>query len=162
MDDDARDPWDRRPGETSRSYAAFRRFRDLGPLRQLDMLVDDSTKLGTVRNWSSTHDWRDRADAWDDATHRMQDARRLEDIRKMHDTHARMGRAVYSKAFEALMAVDSSEIPPYVAGRLLDVGTTLERDTLTVSVEDMQGVTPPPAEDPWETIARELDGVPET
>lgn len=162
MTDAPRDPWDRRPGESPRGYVYFRRYRDLGPLRQIDGLVDRQAgvKRTTLTEWARRHDWKDRAAAWDDHTHRLSDAARLEALRQMHDTHQKAGRAVLAKALAALASVDPADIPPYAAARLLELGARLERDTLVTSVEELQGVTAPPAEDPWDTIARELDSVP--
>lgn len=154
-----RQPWDRGRGESARAYAAFRRFRDLGPLRTLEPLLADEN-LTTLRRWARLHDWRDRAGAWDDETHRLEDANRLEAIRTMHDRHQRAGRMAMAKALEALHGTRPEDIPPYAAARLLDLGARLERDTLTVSVEALQGVAPL-IEDPWEAVARELDGMPE-
>ncbi len=156
---EAREPWDRRQGESARAYEAFRRFRDLGPLRTLDPLVDEAggVRLATLREWQARQDWRDRAAAWDDAVHRLEDRRRLEELRGMHDRHQRAGRLAMAKAITALQSVKAEEIPPYAAARLLELGARLERDTLVVSVEELQGVAPAPVEDPWEAIARELD-----
>lgn len=159
-DDEPRAPWDRRPKESARAYEAFRRFRDLGPLRTLDMLTSDELRHQTVREWSRRHDWKDRATAWDDAAHRLDDARRLEEIRGMHDRHQRAGRASMAKALAALSLVRPEDIPPYAAARLLELGARLERDTLVVSVEELQGLNPVTTEDPWEEIARELDDLP--
>ena len=161
MNDEPRAPWDRRPRESSRAHSVFRRFRDLGPLRSLDMLVDDETKKTTLLGWSSEHDWRDRAAAWDDEVHRLEDARRLEAIRQMHDLHQRAGRAILQKGLAALAGVEPHEIPPYAAARLLELGARLERETLLVSVEEMQGIEPPPEEDPWDAVARELEALPD-
>lgn len=157
--DEERHPWDRRAGEPARAHVYFRRFRDLGPLRSLDVLVDPDARvfIQTLRKWQRTHDWRDRAQAWDDAVARQEDQARLEAIRGMHDRHQRAGRLAQQKALEALLGVPASEIPPYAAARLLELGTRLERDTLTTSVEELQGRTPPAPEDPWEQVARELD-----
>lgn len=161
-DDEPRAPWDRRPHESALSYSNFRRFRDLGPLRSLDMLVDDDMRLATLRRWQKDHHWRDRAAAWDDEAHRMDDARRLEAIRGMHDRHQRAGRAVLAKALQALANVPVDDIPPYAAARMLELGARLERDTLVVSVEELQQVPPAQTEDPWEAVARELEGIPDS
>lgn len=163
-DDDGRTPWDRRAGESPRAHAVFRRFRDLGPLRSLDVLVDEDAgiRYATLREWSRRLDWKDRAAAWDDEVHRLDDRRRLEEIRGMHDRHQRAGRLAMGKALAALQNVAAEDIPPYAAARLLELGARLERETLVVSVETLQGVAPAPIEDPWEAIARELDGVPGT
>jgi len=146
VSEDATHPWDRRPGETSRAHAAFRAFRDLGPLRLIEHVRLDGLALSTLKTWCVRHDWRDRAAAWDDELHRAADAHRLEAIREMHDTHARAGRMITAKALAALAKVEIADIPPYVAGRLLELGT-------------LQGIEAPPADDPWEIVARELEHV---
>ena len=155
-DDGARQPWDRRDTENARAYAAFRTFRDLGPVRRLVDVVDYPPR--TVKSWSTRHDWTDRALAWDDETHRLDDQRRLEAIRRMHDVHGRAARLALTRAIEALRGLDPAEIPAYAAARLLELGARLERDTLTVSVEELQGISALPldGEDPWERIARDF------
>ena len=153
---EAREAWDRRDGESAGAYAAFRRFRDLGPLRRLD---DVSGPPSGVRTWSAKWDWLARAVAWDDTIHQAADAARVEAIRTMHADHLRAGRAAVDKAVAALAALDPDEIPAHAAARLLELGTKLERDTLTVSVEELQGRTPhSEGPDPWDVIARELAG----
>lgn len=151
-----RAPWDRRKGEPNRSYLAFRAYRDLGPLRMLAR-VETDVGLRTVERWSARWDWAARAVAWDDETHRLEDARRLEAIRTMHDQHQRAGRAAMTKALAALAVIDPADIGAAAAARLLEIGTRLERDILTTSVEQLQGVAPATAvDDPWDAIAREL------
>jgi hypothetical protein len=115
--------------------------------------------LRSVQRWSSQWDWLARATAWDDETHLLDDRRRLEAIRTMHDTHQRAARAAIGKALAALAATAPEDIPASAAARLLELGTALERETLTVSVEALQGVARAEHEpDPWEAIARELQG----
>lgn len=162
--DDARHPWDRRAGESARAYATFRRYRDLGPLRDHEQLIDDEhgITIGMIRGWAKKQDWADRAKAWDDTVHRLEDMRRLESIRQMHDRHQRAGRLAMARALAALQDVQPEDIPPYAAARLLELGARLERDTLVVSVEELQGIRPPVDEDPWESVARELEGLPGT
>lgn len=159
MEEEGRAPWDRRAGESSRAYAYFRRYRDLGPLRAWDVLADPEHRvtLMTLRHWARTFDWKDRAQAWDEEVHRAEDLTRLEALRGMHDRHQRAGRLAQAKALAALQNVAAEDIPPYAAARLLELGARLERDTLLVSVEELQGRTPAAPEDPWDQVARELD-----
>jgi hypothetical protein len=162
--DPARDPWDRRSGEPSRAYETFRRFRDLGPLRRLDALVDPAHEITavTLRTWQARHDWLDRAAAWDDEVHRAADAARIEAIRDMHTRHTEAGRTLQAIALRVLeVYTEPEDVRPADAARLMDLGVRIERDTLLHSVEELQGVAPATT-DPWEAISRELDAVPDT
>ena len=158
IDVDQPPPWEREPGEPPKAYAAFRTFRDLPPAsRALDQTITD-VSARQVRNWAQRYNWRERAEAWDDQCNRVEDAERLDAIRSMHADHRQAGAAGRLKAVEALQLLDAATIPPAVIVRLLDVSAKLERSTLIVSVEELQGLDfeDEEAEDPWERIAREL------
>ena len=154
-----RDAWARQDGEPARAYDGFRSFRDLGTTRTLDPVAElAGVRVDTVRRWSGRWSWHERATAWDDEVHRIEDRERLEAIRTMHQNHRRAGRAAMLKALQALDHLQPQNIPAGAAARLLDLGSRLERQTLTVSVEDLQGLGDDDevAEDPFERIAREL------
>lgn len=156
MADAERYAWERRPGETSRPYAAFLQYRDLPPGQRTVRAV---TAAG-VRNasaWSTVWDWTARAIAWDDECQRTADLERLDALRTMHSNHARAARAVQQFALAALSRLDINEATPGDVARLLELGAKLERLTLTQSVEELQGKTPQfDADDPWGRITREL------
>ena len=75
----------------------------------------------------------------------------------MHHRHVEAGKQVVDLALAALIGVDPKDVPPYVAARLLAIGASLERDTLVVSVEELQGVDPELDDDPWERVGGELE-----
>lgn len=156
-------PWDRQPAEPSRAYATFRVFRDLpGVQRDITHVAQKAdVPERTARRWAQRWDWHARADAWDDACHQVDDEERLEAIRSMHSTHRKAGRAAVLKAIQALTLLDPAEMAhnPGIIARLLELGAKLERTTLIVSVEELQGVEVEDevTEDPWDRIARELD-----
>src|SRR6266566_2108084 len=58
-----REPWERQPGETPRSFEAFRAYLDLGPKRSLAAVR--RTGAGRTEAWSARHGWVRRAAAWD-------------------------------------------------------------------------------------------------
>jgi hypothetical protein len=156
---DTRDPWERHPKESAKAYGAFRAFRDLSPpaRRPEDLAATLGIAPTQLSSWAMRWDWWQRAAAWDDEAHRIDDQERLEAIRAMHLNHRRAGRAAMLIAMQALQAVDPETIAPYAAARLLELGARLERSTLTVSVEELQGLdSETSADDPWEQIAREL------
>jgi hypothetical protein len=159
------EPWDRQKGEPTKAHAGFRLYRDTPPHQRNLVLVAEQVTMSErrVRTWAQTWDWRGRADAWDDACHRVEDHERLEAIRNMHAVHRRAGRAALSKAIQALNLLAAEAMPPSTIARLLELGAKLERSTLIVSVEELQGIetTEVDEEDPWERIAAELTPPPD-
>jgi hypothetical protein len=153
--------WERQAGEPTRAHGAFRIYRD-SPVSQRDIArVAEQVGISPrrAREWAVRWEWRERAEAWDDACHHIEDTERLEAIRSMHAMHRRAGRAAITKAIQALDLLEPDEMPATAVARLLELGAKLERSTLIVSVEELQGldVGESDEEDPWERIARELD-----
>jgi hypothetical protein len=159
----ATQPWDRQPDEPATGYEAFRVFRDLTPSQRTNIsaVADQAGMTGQeCLALASAWQWRERAEAWDDVCHRIDDAERLDAIRQMHAVHRRAGRAALSKAVQALNNLSPEVMTPSQIARLLELGARLERSTLIVSVEELQGLDVEEVEDvddPWERIARELD-----
>lgn len=152
--------WDHQPNEPARGYAAFRLYRDTAPMQRNMAQLAESLNLSErrIRLWAQQWQWRERADAWDDACHQLEDRERLEAIREMHSVHRKAGRRVIEKALNALDQLDVNEINPSTIARLIEIGAKLERQTLIVSVEELQGVEfADESDDPWDRIARELD-----
>lgn len=154
-------PWERQPGEPTRAHGAFRVYRDLPSMqRDIERVAERAKVSGrTIRSWAATWEWRERVAAWDDECHRAEDAERLELIRDMHAVHRRAGRAAVEKAVQALNFIAPDEMPATAVARLLELGAKLERSTLVVSVEELQGIEMygDEGDDPWDRIARELD-----
>lgn len=154
-------PWERQAGEPNKAHIAFRLYRDTAPAKRDIAEVAEQVGISPrrAREWAVEWRWRERTIEWDDACHRIEDAERLEAIREMHSVHRRAGRAAITKALQALSTVDATTMPVAAVARLLALGAKLERDTLIVSVEELQGIeaAEDEAEDPWERIARELD-----
>ena len=149
-----RRPWERREGESSLAYAAFREYRDLGPSRAHRQLANP--KRG--ERWSGRWDWVARASAWDDEQAMIEDAERLDALRNMHRTHQIAARAALTIALTALRQLDPQQMTAAEVARLLDLGIRVERLTLAQSVSELLGQGPTGVEDPWERIAHELSG----
>lgn len=150
------DPWERLPAETARAYAAFRQYRDLGPARTVTSMSGVSQV--TAGRWARAHRWMERAQAWDAEAYRLEDARRLEQIRTMDQNHQVAARALLTAGLQALQSV--GQLTPHQAARFVDLGARLERSALLgehlvpppVAVADDDGLSP------LERIARELAG----
>lgn len=105
MSDDNQ-PWEKQPGETSKAYRAFCIYRDAGPDKRTHEYVRE--ELGKspgytrwLEEWSSKHDWVDRAHAYDQ---HLEEQRRQEyeeemttglahagaRVRKLKDLHHRL------------------------------------------------------------------------
>jgi hypothetical protein len=155
------EPWERRDSEPAKDYAVFRVYRDLPALaRKLTSVPELAGCSEThVRNLARRWDWQERVDAWDDECHRTEDRERLEAIRQMHQLHRAAGRSTLTKALQALQLLRPEQMSPGVIARMIELGARLERNTLLVSIEEMQGVEEydDDTEDAWERIARELD-----
>jgi len=69
-------PWERQKGEGHKAYAAFSRYRDLGPARSVGKAAPVTARDGMKtarqrethwwRQWAQKWAWRARAEAWDD------------------------------------------------------------------------------------------------
>lgn len=157
MERDA-DPWEKLPDETSKAYAAFRQYRDAGAGRSVQGMTGVS--IISAQRWSRRHRWPARAQAWDAEAYRIEDARRLDQIREMDENHQRAARALMTAGLRALQ--DLGPLTPHQAARFLDLGTRLERAALLG-----EHLPPPPAVavvpdddlSPLERIARELAGI---
>lgn len=59
--------WDQRPNETSKAYAAFEVYRDMGLERSTaDVAQELGKSKGLIQRWSRTHGWVDRCRKFDE------------------------------------------------------------------------------------------------
>jgi hypothetical protein len=151
------EPWERLADEPAKAYEAFRAFRDAGPARTLVGICPPFAH-GSVRKWAGWHRWWERARAWDAEGYRLEDARRLEAIRLMDETHSRAARAMIQAGLRAM--AELGPLTPHQAARFLDLGTRLERAALLGERLPAPALPAEEAEElsPLERIARELAG----
>lgn len=148
-------------GEGSKEYGAFRIFRDMPVVQRSVSKCADEASISKRHGYDLAKEWcwQDRCDAWDAACHHIEDQERLEAIRQMHKVHRSAGRLAVGKAMQALQQLPTDMMNAGQIARLLALGAKLERDTLTVSVEDLQGIEDyDETDDPWAAISRELTG----
>jgi hypothetical protein len=150
--------WERLDGESPKAYAAFRMYRDDGVERTVQGVRERArVSERTINSWSSRFDWKRRALAWDDECARVEDDSRLENIREMYDLHRRVGKVAITKALQALQQLPPDRVPAGAACRLLEIGTRIERQTLSTTPEDFMGISDEPdVEDAFAALAREL------
>lgn len=124
-------PWDMRPGETARAYAAFCAYRDMGPDRSLRGLRDSGNRaasnLRQMADWSSKHDWPDRAASWDQfVDHEVQDDQ-LEQIKEMRRRHAALASNMLNQAAQRILSFDAADLSPTELARWVEIGVKIER-----------------------------------
>lgn len=121
-------PWERQEEETSKAYAAFCVYRDLGPERSLAKAGAALGKNpGGLEEWSSKNDWVKRSAAWDDEQDRIARQAQLKEIARMRERHAKLASDMLVKAAKALETLPEEEIKAADVSRMVDVASKLER-----------------------------------
>lgn len=129
-------PWERQPGETSKAYAAFCRYRRMPPeKRSLALVASKGQKRGktggkartSIVELSAQHDWVARAAAYDDHLDELVRARLEKQRLDMAERQANVARAMLDKAKERLDQMPLSLMSPQDVARWVDVATKTER-----------------------------------
>jgi len=139
--------WERQKDESSKAYAAFCVYRDLGPERSLDKALSEANKKPTNRRhwsrWMEKYRWYERAQAYDDYIERKMRKENEKKILDMSDRHARLAVVLQQKIAQRLQEIDPSELSPADIARWLDVATKLERlsrgEPTEIGKQEVQG-----------------------
>ncbi|MGH8965906.1 MAG: hypothetical protein ACRDXB_11340 [Actinomycetes bacterium] len=118
------DDWERRDGETTPAFEAFRTYRDLGAGRSIRTVREALGKSSQLlERWSSTHDWVARVRAFD--AHR--DAQHLDDTAEQEaELLSRLldsAELMRHKAHQVLANAD--DISPALAVRMLEAAAKI-------------------------------------
>jgi transposase-like protein len=120
--------WDKLEGESSKAYAAFCAYRDLGFERSIAKVAQACGKsVGLLNRWSSQYQWVSRADAYDQHLQKVKQAAEEAEIQRIMSE----GYALVHKRVEALnkMAVMiEAELTEEAAERRGSVGALWVRD----------------------------------
>ena len=136
MRDEERQEWDRQPVESSKAYAHFCLYRDMGPDRSLRKLAKDGKCTAKVRQldrWSSRWRWVERCHKYDDHLLHQDRLRQEKERREMVSRHAKiavLGQNLVVKGIEKLVAdveQGKRDLSASDASRLLDVAVKIER-----------------------------------
>jgi Mg-chelatase subunit ChlI len=122
------DTWDRRSNETSKAYAAFTIYRDMGPERSIALVAEECRKnISLMNRWSQRHQWVSRVHDYEAHLEKVAQASREKEIADMRKRHVTLGMALQSKAAEKLKALDGKNMKVPDAIKALAEGTKLER-----------------------------------
>lgn len=134
------DKWERQKSESSKAYAAFCSYRDMGVSRSLVKIVNivygESTEgklsanLRQLSTWSSKYGWVVRVEAYDDYLEAKSRKEHELAIHKMVTEHAEAAVITRSKAMERIGLIGEdklNELTPKEALEYLKVAAELER-----------------------------------
>ena len=132
--------WEKQEHETSKAYAAFCAYRDMGTNRSLTKTVTaiygdlthtkTTTKHRGLATWSSKYGWVARVEAYDvylETKERYENEKAIKDMAKRH---AQVSMLAMSKAVDRIKLVgskDIEELTPKEALEYLKVSADLER-----------------------------------
>lgn len=138
--------WERQPRESSKAYAAFCIYRDMGPDRSIEKVYEKRSKRGPLsrlKNWSVKHNWVERANAYDDYLERKKREEKEKAILEMAERHARLAMAFQQRIAQRLQEIDPAELSPADMARWLDIATKLERlsrgEPTEIGKQEIQG-----------------------
>jgi len=130
-DEKAPELWERQPGETTRAFAGFVAYRDLGPTRtQGDVPQLTGESLERVYKWSTHWRWAERASAWDDHCDETMRAAELDELEEMGRRHARLGVAMLEqvqRSLDLMRADDEKPLSVKLLARWAKIGVEIER-----------------------------------
>ena len=153
---DAREIWERHPGESAAQYFKFCRYRDM------KYVGKDGTKLDGIQapfgkrsirglavqlglntykelgRLSARFDWAERCEAYDTELEDQAREQTERAILKMRKDHADLAAQMVKKAAKRLLTIPEEEISAADIVRLVDVGVKIERLSRGESTENKQ------------------------
>lgn len=128
--------WERKKGESSESYAAFKLYYQMGDKRSCAKVAKNLGRSNTlISGWCSKWDWVERARAYDNELARQEFAEACNAVKKMNEQQAQIGLLIQKKALEALKEMKSKELYPKLLLQYLVQGAGLERKARDSDIE---------------------------
>jgi hypothetical protein len=136
------DQWDRREGEGTEAFEAFKLYRDMGESRTIDRGAEKCRKsVSLLLRWSGEHGWVERVQAYDDHLDKLAQKEFENERKKIARRQAKLGLRMQEIGTEALetYAVDEATLDQIV--RLLKTGVDIERTATGSDTLDQPGNT---------------------
>ena len=135
MSDEEKQAWDRQPGESSKAYAHFCIYREMGPdrsVRKMSDLGECKAVVGQLWRWSSRWNWVERCKRYDDHLEYQDRVQQEKERREMHKRHAKiavLGQNIVVREMESLLAKAQKDghMTASDVARLMDVTVKVER-----------------------------------
>lgn len=132
--------WERLPGELSKWFDRFDRYRLLGPTRSIDAVwrLENAARPPEARKrgkrpppfwYQIVKDfrWKERAEAWDENTQRLRLQAEAEERAAMLKRHLEGGRWLQRVALEKIYQLKAVDMTPAEARQFLEKGINIER-----------------------------------
>lgn len=137
--------WERKDGESPKSYEMFVTFRDMGPTRTIVSACKryygpeaSNSKMRGMAELSKLWNWPARAEAFDSYLEKQGRIAKVEEVKAMNKRHVQVARAGLSKAIEALGKLKIDEMKPSDIAKLIELSTKLERLALGENTENIK------------------------
>ncbi len=120
--------WERKKGESSEAYTAFKLYYQMGAKRSCSKVAQSLLKSRVlITGWCGKWNWVERARAYDNELARQEFAEACNAVKKMNEQQAQIGLLIQKKALEALKEMKSKELYPKLLLQYLVQGAGLER-----------------------------------
>ena len=122
--------WERRANETNPAYEAFKVYLTLEERSYPRVATAVSKSLTLIKRWAKAHDWRARADAWDNELSRKALEKASAEFASMVERQINIGRMLQSRGANAIQRMDFSNLPPKFLPALVEMtkaGVNMER-----------------------------------
>ena len=129
-------PWERQQGESAQAFEAFSAYLELGPdrsIRAVGQKLDKSRQQ--IGKWSSRWRWQERIRAYDNELLRQEFETEKKAAKEMRERQISLSVLLQKKAFDALKALDTSELTPQEILRFISEGAKLEAANRAVSTQ---------------------------
>jgi hypothetical protein len=135
-----KNPWNQQPKESSRAFAAFIAYRDLGMHRSCNAVAQQlNLNSASVLQLSKRHNWQERVRAWDAYVDQQTQREQIEAVKTMKKRQIGLALNAQEAAENGLKRFieqfsddKSGGVSPYATkpdglAKLLDTGCRLER-----------------------------------
>jgi hypothetical protein len=134
-------PWEMQPFETSKSFSAFKHYRDMTPVTRtiangvtefygvVRGTREHNAKMSLWANWSQLNRWQDRVMAWTIELDRLDRESKMAAIREMNERHSRIAQTMIGLAAQRLRGLNPDELSAGELRRWFMEAARLERGT---------------------------------
>ena len=122
--------WDRLPKESAKAFAAFQLYRNQGYNRSISKVsIQKRKSRSLIQRWSKTHNWVERAQAWDQFLDKYNQDNIKDELEKMNHRQLKTSILIHEIAKKRLTSIQNPQKQLTITNaiRLLDLADKIER-----------------------------------